>query len=386
MILDWGKGAVRAVAGVVTVLLLIGVPPGAVDAEPTPLQRDADAVHALGVTGVLARLETRDGVQVARSGVANLGTGQPLPSDPYLRIGSTTKTFVAVVVLQLVVEGRLSLSDPVERWLPGVVAGNGNDGRTVTVRQLLQHTSGLYNYVFDLVPRYLTAESYRRERWRVYSPEELVVMAMSHPPGGTGWAYSNTNYVLAGMLVEAVTGHDWQREVHDRIIEPLGLRHTRTPGSWPFLPAPHATNYQQFRPGGPLVDATIAIRGLDSGADGSMISTAADLNRFFAALLGDRLLPPAQLAQMRQVVAVPDGNGYPPGTGDGLGLFYRPLTCGGGYWGHGGNGFGYTIEPAITSDGERHLTVSIFTGTFDPDLASHQAAALATLVDNALCE
>jgi D-alanyl-D-alanine carboxypeptidase len=373
----------RTIAVVMT--LVMSAAPAVADTNPMSLQRDADALHALGVTGVLARLETRDGVQVARSGVADLDTGRPLPPDPYLRIGSTTKTFVAVVVLQLVAEGRLSLSDPVERWLPGVVAGNGNDGRAVTVRQLLQHTSGLYNYVFDLVPNYLTAENYQRERWRLHSPDELVAIAMSHPPGDTGWAYSNTNYVLAGMLIETVTGHDWQWEVRDRIIEPLGLRHTHTPGSWPFLPAPHANNYQQFVPGGPLVDTTIAIRGMDSGADGSMVSTAADLNRFFAALLGGRLLSPASLAQMRQVVAVQD-NEYPPGTGGGLGLYYRPLTCGGGYWGHSGNGFGYRVEPAVTSDGGRRLTVSIFTGTFDPDLAPRRAAALARLVDHALCE
>ncbi|MFC6018776.1 serine hydrolase domain-containing protein [Plantactinospora solaniradicis] len=375
----------RVVAVSLALTLLGAVAPATAATNPTPLQRDVDRLHTLGVTGVLARLETAHGVEVARSGVADLDTRRPVPRDPYLRIGSATKTYVAVVVLQLVAEGRLSLSDPVERWLPRVVAGNGNDGRTVTVRQLLQHTSGLYNYTETLVFDYVTPETYRRERWRTYTPGELVAMAMSESPTATTWAYSNTNYVLAGMLIEAVTGHGWEREVHDRILRPLGLRHTRTPGSWPFLPAPHATNYQQFTEGGPLVDTTIAIRGLDSGADGSMVSTAGDLNAFFAALVRGRLLPPAQLAEMRHLVAIPEGNGYPPGSGDGLGLFYRPLSCGGGYWGHGGNGFGYTIQPAVNEDGSRRLTVSLFTGTIDQDAIAARADALNSLIDRAMC-
>lgn len=384
-------GRAIALALVVAALLFAEVPvaaqagPGAASPPRSSLQRDVDALIELGVTGALARLETPDGVQLARAGVADLDTRRPVPPDSYLRIGSTTKTFVAVVVLQLVAEGRLSLDDPVHRWLPGVVTGNGNDGRTITVRQLLNHTSGLYNYVFDLVPRYLTPEDYRRERWRHYRPDELVAMALRHPPGSTDWAYSNTNYVLAGMLVEAVTGRDWQREVHDRILRPLGLRRTLTPGSWPFLPAPHARNYHQFTPDGELIDTTVAIRALDSGADGSMISTATDLNQFFAALLAGRLLPPAQLAEMRRLVPVPADQGYPAGTGGGLGLFRTPLSCGGEYWGHGGNGFGYTVEPAVTGDGSRRLTVTIFSGSFAPAPAAAWNTALRGLVDRALC-
>ncbi|MCY1143560.1 serine hydrolase [Actinoplanes sp. Pm04-4] len=316
------------------------------------------------MTSVLARLETRAGVQVVRS-------GRDVPYDPYLRIGSTTKTFTAVVVLQLVGEGRLTLDDPVERWLPGVVGG-----RPISVRQLLQHTSGLCDYSSDLIGDYATPEGYLRERDRPYTPEQLVAISVSHPPGGTGWAYSNTNYVLAGMLIEAVTGRGWAREVDARIIGPLGLRHTRT-GYVRSLPAPHAINYMQFAPGGPLVDTTIAIRGLDSDADGSMVSTASDLNRFFAALAGGRLLKPAQQAQMRTVVAMPGS-----ATRSGLGLFWYPLSCGGGCWRHGGTGFGYQAEPAFTDDGRR-LAVSVFTNTGDPELAENRQRLLDDLIDHA---
>ncbi|BCB75807.1 serine hydrolase domain-containing protein [Phytohabitans flavus] len=381
----WRKRVLAGVAGLLVAVLTGAGTPALGGGPSSPLRQDVEALRALGVTGVLARLETGSTVEVARSGVADVDSGRPVPADPYLRIGSTTKTFVAVVVLQLVGEGRLALSDPVERWLPGVVAGNGNDGRAVTVRQLLQQTSGLYDYTGDLVFDYVTPESYRRERWRTYTPEQLVALAMNHPPGDTGWEYSNTNYVLAGMLVEAVTGRDWQREVHDRIITPLGLRRTLTPGTWPFLPAPHANNYHQFAPGGPLVDTTIAVRGLDSGADGSMISTASDVNRFLAALIGGRLLRPEQLARMRELVALPPDAGYPAGSGYGMGISFVPLSCGGGYWRHGGTGLGYQIEPAVTTAGDRRLTVSLFTNTFDRELAEARQAALRSFIDRTLC-
>ncbi|MBL7259752.1 serine hydrolase domain-containing protein [Paractinoplanes lichenicola] len=333
-------------------------------ATPSELRRDVEALRASGVTGVLVRT----GDQVVRS-------GRDVPIGPYLRIGSITKTFTAVVVLQLVGEGRLTLDDPVEKWLPGVVGG-----RRISVRQLLQHTSGLYDYSADLIPNYATPESYLRERDRPYTPEQLVKIAMSHPQGDTTWSYSNTNYVLVGMLIEAVTGRDWAPEVDARITRPLGLRHTRT-DFVRDLPAPHATNYMQFTPGGPLVDTTIAIRGLDSGADGSMVSTASDLNRFLAALAAVRLLKPAQQTQMRTLVPMPDA---PPGSGSGLGIFWYPLPCGGGIWQHGGTGFGYQTESAFTPDGRR-LTVSIFTNTGDPDLAETRQGLIKDLIDHAFC-
>lgn len=339
-------------------------------AAPTQLQRDLDA---LGVTGGLARLETPAGTHTARTG--------PVPRSPFLRAGSFTKTFVATVILQLVAERRLSLSDPVERWLPGVVTGNGNDGRKITIRQLLQQTSGLYDYAADIYPALATAADYRRERWRTATPDELVAMAMRHAPTEQTWAYVNTNYVLAGMVIKAVTGHDWTTEVHDRIIGPLRLSRTSTPGTWPFLPHPHAHNHQQWTPGGPLEDTTIAVRSLDSGADGSVISTVEDLTTFIGAL--DRLLPPAQLAEMRTTVTIPpDSRGH---TGYGLGLFYRPLPCGGGFWNHGGNGLGYNVEVIVTDDGSRRLTLAEFSRSFDPAVQVPRDQARWALVDRALC-
>ncbi|MCX4819910.1 beta-lactamase family protein [Streptomyces sp. NBC_01142] len=351
------------------------------------MQRDADALRDAGVTGVSVRLETPRGTVTARSGVGDLVSRRPVPKDGYLRLGSTTKTFVATVMLQLVGEKRLSLDQTVEQLLPGTVSGAGNDGRTITVRNLLQHTSGLHDYIYDVFPN-PSAQTYYANRWHAYRPEQLVAMAMRHEPAfpaGTRWAYSNTNYVLAGMIIEKVTGRSWEQQVHDRILRPLGMRDTDTPGTRPFLPHPYTANYQQFTADGPMADTTIPYRPFDSGADGSMTGTARDLNRFFAALTSGRLLEPTELAAMRTTVPVPQDSGHPAGTGDGLGLFFTPLSCGGGYLGHGGSGFGYVIRGAATTDGRRAITVSAHSRSADPHTAARQEDALRNLIDHALC-
>jgi D-alanyl-D-alanine carboxypeptidase len=356
-------------------------------AQSSSLQRDADALRDTGVTGVAVRLDTPDGTVTARSGVGDLVTRRPVAEDGYLRLGSTTKTFVATVVLQLVGEKRISLDQTVEQLLPGVVSGAGNDGRTITLRDLLRHTSGLPDYIGDVFPD-PSAGTYFARRWQAYRPEELVALAMRHEPAfpaGTRWAYSNTNYVLAGMIIEKVTGRTWEQQVQDRVLRPLGLRDTDTPGTWPLLPSPHTADYQQFAVDGPMVDTTIPYRPFDSGADGSMTGTARDLNRFFAALASGRLLKPAELAAMRDTVPVPEGSGHPEGTRDGLGLFFTPLSCGGGYLGHGGSGFGYVVRAAVGTDGRRSITVSAHSRSADPRTAARQEDALRELIDHALC-
>nr|BFE73691.1 hypothetical protein GCM10020092_069920 [Actinoplanes digitatis] len=173
----------------------------------------------------------------ARAGVGDQERGSPVPLDGHFRMGSNTKTFVSVVVLQLVGEGRLSLDDTVERWLPGLVTGNGNDGRRITVRNLLQHTSGLYNYTGDITALG-SQEDYLAHRYDHYEAEDLVALATKHEPGfapGTSWDYSNTNYILAGMIIERATGRAWATEVRARILRPLGLSHTSEPGDRPYL-------------------------------------------------------------------------------------------------------------------------------------------------------
>ncbi|MGW1134240.1 serine hydrolase domain-containing protein [Streptomyces griseoluteus] len=378
------------VAAFAVVLLTLFVPAESLAAPSdhlSQLQRDADALRDDGVTGVSVRLEAPHEVRTARSGVGDLSTGRPVAADGYVRIGSATKTFVAVVLLQLVGEGRLSLDDTVDTWLPGLVRGHGNDGNRVTLRQLLQHTSGLPDYIGGVVPE-LSAAGYRTNRWTTYTSRQRVALAMKHQPSfapGAGWEYSNTNYVLLGTVIKAVTGHSWEYEVWARILRPLRLTRTLTPGNWPFLPRPHARNYQQFEPGGAMTDTTIAYLPFDADADGSMISTTTDTNRFFTALLQGRLLAPAQLAEMQRTVEVPADRGFPPGTRDGLGLFWTPLSCGGGYWGHSGDGFGYLVWPATTPDGRTTVTVSLHSRPGDESSATRQNQDVTALVDRALC-
>ncbi|MFI0357012.1 serine hydrolase domain-containing protein [Actinomadura sp. 9N407] len=213
------------------------------------LQRDVDALRATGATGVLAEVNTPSGRLRARGGVADLTSRGPVAWDARHRIGSTTKTFVSTVVLQLVGEGRIGLDDTVERWLPGVVAGNGNDGAKITVRQVLGQTSGIPEYA-DEVPleRATTPEEFKRERFRTYRPEQVIAMAMRHGPvfePGERWGYSNTNYVLAGMIIEKATGAPWQQAVHERIIERLALGHTVIPGTSAHLPSPRLAAYKR---------------------------------------------------------------------------------------------------------------------------------------------
>jgi D-alanyl-D-alanine carboxypeptidase len=238
---------------------------------------------------VLAEVDTPGHTEKARAGVGNLATNAPVPWDAEFRIASFTKPFVATTLLQLVGEGRLSLDDTIGHWLPGVVTGNGNDGNKITVRQLLQHTGGIPNYTDTPEFTWATEQEYDQARFRTYTPAQLVALAMTMPPTfapGTGFNYSNTDYVLAGMIIQRVTGHRWQDEVTRRIIRPLGLRHTLIPTS-PFIRGPHAHGYQQFAADGPLVDVTaLNPTGLD--AAGAIVSTTADGNRFLRALLGGR--------------------------------------------------------------------------------------------------
>jgi D-alanyl-D-alanine carboxypeptidase len=361
----------------------VGPAVAASHADSERLQRDVDAIHAAGVTGVQARLVTPDGREhVATSGVADLATGTPVPPTGHFRIASTGKTFVATVALQLVGEGRISLDDPVERWLPGVVRGNGNDGSRITVRHLLQHTSGIH----DDTPDFASSADYHQHRYDVYTTEQLVARAMANPPDfapGTAWMYSSTGYLLVDKIIERVTGRPWHEEVRDRILRPLGMEHTVWPGHGPSLPDPHAKGYQPFETDA-LVDVTEQVVA-DEGA--SVISTTRDVNRYFRALVGGELLRPAELAEMTRTIPVgPEIERIMPGARYGLGLFERPLPCGGTYWGHGGGGSGYITENGVTADGRRSVVVSMSSvlGHTEEHYVRQQRAA-DTLIGNALC-
>jgi D-alanyl-D-alanine carboxypeptidase len=349
--------------------------------DQAQLERDLDAIHDTGVSGVLAEVNIGSHRLRGTSGVADLDAGGPITADGYFRMGSNTKTFVSVVVLQLVAEGRLSLDDTVERWLPGVVVGNGNDGTAVTVRNLLQHTSGLYDYTNDLLARIGSVEDYQQLRFDRFTPHQLVAMAMAHQPDfapGQGWNYSNTNYVLTGMIIKKVTGRDWAHEVRDRVIRPLGLRHTYAPGGDTDLPDPHASAYLYLDRDTPIETADASATWAD--AAGALVTTASDLSRFWAAIGSGTLLHHEQDKEMRTTVAGNTFQDERPGGRYGLGIEWAPLTCGGGYWSHAGDVPGFSTRTGVSADGRKTVVISISTSADSPV----DRAAFA-MIDNALC-
>jgi D-alanyl-D-alanine carboxypeptidase len=269
----------------------------------------------------------------------------------------------------------------VKEHLPGVVQGNGHEGRAITIRDLLQHTSGIYDYNNDETwfP-FNSLETFKERRFDHYEPGYLVAVAMRHPPifePGTARSYSNTNYVLAGMIIEAVTGNPWAEEVRNRIIEPLGLAQTMV-GSGPQMLESHARGYYQFPDGGALVDVTL-LDPSAGDAGGAVISTPEDVTRFFTALLGGELLTPELLTEMKD--SVPEGDGR-----YGLGLGWSPLSCGGGYWRHGGAVPGYLSYEGFSEDGNHGVVLSVSSWRAD-DVANYaQDEASFELIDNVFCK
>nr|WP_107118759.1 serine hydrolase domain-containing protein [Streptomyces cellostaticus] len=362
--------AAAVALGVMTMGAL--APPAAfAAARPDSVQKDLNTlVHTDGVPAALASVQGRDGrTRTHTAGVGDLATGAKVPRDGQVRIGSNTKTFTAVVVLQLVGEGKIGLDAPVDTYLPGLVRGDGIDGRRITVRQLLQQNSGLPNY-----------SKYLSDDIRYYDPRELLDLALQHEADfapGAKWAYSNTNYLVAGLIIQKVTGRPLAEEIDRRVIKRIGLRHT-------YFPSPgevtirerHPTGYYQDSAGAPLVDATEWDPSW-AWAAGQLVSTNSDLNRFFTALLAGRLLPKAQLDQMR--TTVPADYPFPAGARYGLGIVSTPLSCGGVYWGHGGSMTGYETRGGATEDG-RAADIAV---TIQPSQATKER--MDSVVDTALC-
>ncbi|QIB47562.1 serine hydrolase domain-containing protein [Streptomyces aureoverticillatus] len=318
-----------------------------------------DLVEKGGLPGVAAKVRDRNGSWFAASGHADTSTGRERSPGDHFRGASITKTFVATVVLQLEAEGRLSLDDTVETWLPGLVQGNGYDGRRITLRQLLNHTSGIADYTSD--PAFIhnaAGPGFPEHRYDTHAPEELVATALKHPPmpdPEQAPLYSNTNFVVAGMVIEKVTGHSYGQEVKRRIIKPLKLTGTSFPGTAPQLPNPHPVGYSrlhQDEPDAKIHDATEQNMTW-LGAAGDVISTSGDLNRFQQALMRGQLLPPKQMREMLDEVPAGDGLGY------GLGVEFGQLSCGVKVVGKTGRANGSLSGMFGTLDGKHQLTFNV---------------------------
>ncbi len=367
--------AVAVSAGVLAVSPAHASSPGY---DRAALQADLDAIRDAGTLSVQARVRSPRADLAASSGTAVLGRQAPVPSGGHFRMGSNTKTFVAAVILQLEAEGRLSVNDSVERWLPGLVRGNGNDGRAITVKHLLQHTSGLHDSVGDIEKKMHTERGYRTYRFLRMSPRRLVALSVGHRPlfaPGSRWSYSNINYTLAGMIIEKAARNSWREEVTRRIIKPLKLRNTTLPGDSPLLPRPHVQSYTEDAETGRPFRSTLLSLGW-AGAAGEAVTTTEDLARFWRALLGGQVLSQQQLKRM--MTTVPVGV---PGREFGLGMAKQRLSCGVTAWTHPGGTPGFITDNAVTQDGRTSVIVSrtTYPGTRE------QGQATARLIDNALC-
>ncbi len=330
---------------------------------PAGLQEVANQMVAAGAPGVIIMSRRGDHVSHVVAGLADKATRQPMQPQDKVYIGSITKTFVATVVLQLAAEGRLPLDDSVQQLLPGVITGHGYDPARITVRQLLQQTSGIRDYVD--APGFLTPQNLAK----THQPQELVDIALSLGPPLPGWNYSNTNYILLGMIIQKVTGQSPGTEISRRILAPLGLRDTSFPLTSTQITAPYAHGYQG------TIDATNAINPSATWTAGAMISTVDDVARFYRALLTGRLLPPAQQRELMAAIPVDD-------TGElfaehyGLGIYSVQLSCGTA-WGHdGGAPNGYKTIAYTSPDGSRQavMTYNSYTMSVTPPGGTETAA------------
>lgn len=363
------------------------VAPAEAEVDRGELQRAMDELVSTGSAGIQIRVHDARGEWVGTSGVRDLDGGGPVPSDGRFRAGSITKTFVSTVVLQLVDEGKLTLDDPIGEHLPQV----GVDPR-ITVRMLLQHTSGLFSYTGETAPDGTTepgipvaGPEFVANRYRDYSPAELVEFALSKPPRfepGTAWSYSNTNYQLLGMLIEKLTGSSWASQVDQRIVEPLGLRETALPGVRTEVPGPHARGYLGYREAGQLQVVDVTSQNPSwAGSAGEIISTTRDLDEFLGALFAGKLLPSELLAEMR----VPHQDS---GYGLGLEALDAGAECGGLYQGHTGGVPGYESLLFRNADGSRYFSASITSGAVDPTdpaAVDRNNAARDKVVEVAVC-
>ncbi|MFB0629740.1 serine hydrolase domain-containing protein [Streptomyces sp. AB3(2024)] len=324
---------------------------GAGTALPAPdleaLQAALQNTLAAGAPGAMARISGVDGVQTKTAGVRDKVSGAAMDTDARFRIGSVTKTFSSVVLLQLVAEKKIELDQPVNHYLPGLLP----DDR-ITVRHLMTHRSGLSDYTNAMFNN--TVPGFEAVRNKVFSYQELVQLSLNEPrtgEPGAAYSYSNTNFVVVGMLIEKATGNPVVKEYDRRIIKPLKLRNTSYVHPDTKIKGLHANGYlHPDEAGAPLVDSTEQTVSWAQSA-GAMISSAADLNTFTSALVTGRLLPPQMLDQMLTMTPTDATNTrfY------GLGLRRYDLSCGTSVYGHTGTVQGFYTYAFSTRDGKRSL-------------------------------
>lgn len=302
---------------------------------------------AVGAPGAMVRVTGSGAPLTQAEGVQDKTTGAAMDPNSRFRIGSVTKTFSAVVLLQLVDEGKLKLDDPVNTYLPGLLP----DDR-ITVRHLLTHRSGLADYTNAMFEH--TVPGFEAVRNKVFTYQELVALSLREPrtaQPGASYSYSNTNFVVVGMLIEKATGRTVAKEYERRIIKPLKLKNTSYVHPSTAIKGPHAHGYlHPDEAGAPLVDSTEQTVSWAQSA-GAMISTTADLNTFMSGLLGGKLLSAGTMDAMTTVTPTDATNTrfY------GLGLRRYDLSCGTSVYGHTGTVQGFYTYAFATRDGRRSI-------------------------------
>ncbi|WP_454196938.1 serine hydrolase domain-containing protein [Nocardia sp. Marseille-Q1738] len=353
------------------------------------LQKALEEIVESGLTGITLRVHDERGEWVGSAGVSELGETAKPPTNGHVRIGSNTKTFTATLVLQLVAEGKIGLDTPAAAYLSEF----GLDER-VTVRMLLQHTSGVFNFTGEYyddgtfaagIPATTAGKEWLDNRFKTYRPEELVRLALSKPARfepGTDWSYSNTNYVLARLLIEKVTGRSVAEEMQRLILGPLGLSGTVAPTTQTEIAEPHAHAYYRYDDAGQekTVDVTRHNPSwISSGGD--MISTTQDLHTFISALMGGKLLPAELLAEMCTPHPTPI-----PNMGYGLGVFVQDTGRGGTVITHNGGAAGHAAMMFSTPEGSKTLTATLnYVDDAALSLAVPFQKATQRLVDEVFC-
>jgi D-alanyl-D-alanine carboxypeptidase len=310
----------------------------------------------------------RDGDQVWRgaAGVADVSTGRLMTPDLRHRVGSISKTFTAAAVLQQVESGQIALDTPIAHYLPSLVPGER--GNTITVRMLLNHTSGLAEYLPYAYPSFkafpalaeTTPKSIDDHRYTQFDSIELIGMGVRSPavstPGGTPGIYSNTNYLLLCQLLQQVTGATAEKWIAQNVIQRAGLRDTELPDG-PHITSPHSQMYEAWFG---MIDPPRDYSVYDMswvGPAASLISTVADLNRFYALLLAGEIVNPSSLAQMQCTIPVISFEGKRIDYG--LGLHKLEVDGQGTFWGHDGTVWGAGAFSMTRADGKRQVSVMV---------------------------
>lgn len=315
------------------------------------IQEELNQLVRAGLPGVFVYIEEADGSsKFYTAGVADLTSGTIMTPESHYRVGSTTKTFTAVVTLQLIAEGKLSFSDTMKDRLPDVGIPNNE---VLTVEHLLRMRSGLFDFEDD--PSLLGNLD---AHLKPCTLKHAIDLSIKHPPlfkPGLKYAYCNTNFCVLELIIERITGHSLTEEFTRRIFEPLGMFNTSYPTEDDLtLPEPYIRGYEQTENEWRECSEVFFGRG-----DGALITTAVDLAKFFRALLLERKL--LSQGTLRQIMTVIQDD--PPAEKlYGLGLIADPLSCGI-VWGHSGAGFGYRNFPFMNLENGR-FAVFMQNGTY----------------------